>query len=92
MPLMMKLEGGDEVVVLDVATGAWAATRPDLRSEWTVRQYGPLRLWDAVEEAIDLVGGWPGLPTSSVTGSPSLRSGSTSGWTSPAGRAGGLLV
>lgn len=52
VPSAMKLGGGDEVVLLDVATGSQATTRPDPYGGWTVRQHGPLRLWDAVEEAV----------------------------------------
>ncbi|MFI6796088.1 ATP-grasp peptide maturase system methyltransferase [Streptosporangium canum] len=51
-PSAMKLGGGDEVVLWDVATGSLAATGLDPRGGWTVRQRGPLRLWDAVEAAI----------------------------------------
>ncbi len=48
----MRLGGGDEVVLWDVATGSLAATGLDPRGGWTVRQRGPLRLWDAVEAAV----------------------------------------
>ncbi|MEV6863761.1 ATP-grasp peptide maturase system methyltransferase [Streptosporangium subroseum] len=51
-PSAMKLGGGDEVVLLDVATGSQATTKADPRGGWTVRQHGPLRLWDAVEGAV----------------------------------------
>ncbi|MEV8630661.1 hypothetical protein AB0395_03305 [Streptosporangium sp. NPDC051023] len=51
-PSAMKLGGGDEVVLLDVATGSQATTKPDPEGGWMVRQHGPLRLWDAVEDAV----------------------------------------
>lgn len=52
----MKLGGGDEVVLLDAATGSQATTRPNPHGGWTVRRRGPLRLWDAVEGAVRA---WP---------------------------------
>lgn len=51
-PSAQLMGGGDEMILLDVATGSQATTKSDQRGGWTVRQYGPLRLWDAVEEAI----------------------------------------
>ncbi|WP_344926723.1 ATP-grasp peptide maturase system methyltransferase, partial [Streptosporangium carneum] len=51
-PSAMKVGGGDEVVLLDVATGSQATTKPDPEGGWTVHQHGPLRLWDAVEDAV----------------------------------------
>ncbi|MFC4016087.1 ATP-grasp peptide maturase system methyltransferase [Nonomuraea purpurea] len=51
-PSAEKLEVGDDVVLLDVATGSQATTRRSPGGGWTVRQHGPLRLWDAVENAI----------------------------------------
>lgn len=55
-------DGRTEQVLLDVESGAWAALW-DAGGHWTVRQGGPARLWDAVEEH---VGRWradgaPGL-------------------------------
>ncbi|UBU14549.1 ATP-grasp peptide maturase system methyltransferase [Nonomuraea gerenzanensis] len=50
-PSAEKLGLGDEVILLDVATGSQASTRR--RGEgWVVRQHGPLRLWDGVEDAV----------------------------------------
>ncbi|MEU0484823.1 ATP-grasp peptide maturase system methyltransferase [Streptosporangium sp. NPDC006013] len=51
-PSVVKLGGGAEVALLDVATGSQVTTRPDPAGGWTVRQHGPLRLWDAVEDAV----------------------------------------
>ncbi|MEU0516937.1 ATP-grasp peptide maturase system methyltransferase [Streptosporangium sp. NPDC006007] len=51
-PSAMKLGKGDAVILLDVATGSQAGTEADPQGGWTVRQHGPLRLWDAVEDAI----------------------------------------
>ncbi|MER5621993.1 ATP-grasp peptide maturase system methyltransferase [Streptosporangium sp. NPDC002544] len=56
-PSAVRLGGGEEVALLDVATGSQATTRPDPAGGWTVRQHGPLRLWDAVEGAVLL---WQG--------------------------------
>ncbi|WP_433247270.1 ATP-grasp peptide maturase system methyltransferase [Streptosporangium sp. CA-135522] len=43
---------GDTTILLDVATGSRADTRPNPGGGWTVHQHGPLRLWDAVEDAV----------------------------------------
>ncbi|WP_327236268.1 ATP-grasp peptide maturase system methyltransferase [Streptomyces sp. NBC_01317] len=44
---------GDDVVLVDVATGSQAWTEPEGAGKgWTVHQSGPLRLWDRVEEAL----------------------------------------
>ncbi|MEU4836011.1 ATP-grasp peptide maturase system methyltransferase [Streptosporangium sp. NPDC023615] len=51
-PSAMKLGSGEEVALLDVATGSQATVRPDPAGGWTVCQHGPLRLWDAVEDAV----------------------------------------
>lgn len=51
-PSAVRLGGGDEVILWDVATGSQAVTGLDPAGGWTVRQRGPLRLWDTVEEAI----------------------------------------
>ncbi|MDX2825849.1 methyltransferase, partial [Streptomyces ipomoeae] len=42
---------GDGVILVDVATGSQAWTEP-AGNGWQVHQHGPLRLWDAVEEAL----------------------------------------
>ncbi|MEV5499884.1 ATP-grasp peptide maturase system methyltransferase [Nonomuraea fuscirosea] len=44
--------GTDTTILVDVSTGSRADTRPDSAGGWVVHQHGPLRLWDAVEEAI----------------------------------------
>lgn len=44
-------EGRVERLFLDADTGAWALLR-ERDGRWTVRQGGPSRLWDAVEEHI----------------------------------------
>ncbi|MEV0823869.1 ATP-grasp peptide maturase system methyltransferase [Nonomuraea rubra] len=52
-PSAEKMGAGDEVILLDVATGSQATTRRDPNGEgWLVRQHGPLKLWHAVEDAI----------------------------------------
>ncbi|MEU4223593.1 ATP-grasp peptide maturase system methyltransferase [Nonomuraea sp. NPDC026600] len=45
---------GDETILLDVATGSQASTRKAEDGGWVVQQHGPLRLWDAVEDAIGI--------------------------------------
>ncbi|MFI6741154.1 ATP-grasp peptide maturase system methyltransferase [Nonomuraea sp. NPDC050451] len=42
----------DILTLLDVETGAQADVRPSVEGGWTVHQDGPLKLWDAVEDAI----------------------------------------
>ncbi|WP_306522284.1 hypothetical protein [Streptomyces sp. ISL-12] len=42
---------GDGVILVDVATGSQAWTCPEGQG-WVVRQHGPLRLWDAVEDGL----------------------------------------
>jgi hypothetical protein len=51
-PSAELLGGGDDVILLDVATGSQAYTRTADAGGWVVHQWGPLRLWDAVESAI----------------------------------------
>ncbi|MEU6712870.1 ATP-grasp peptide maturase system methyltransferase [Nonomuraea sp. NPDC046802] len=45
---------GDDTILLDVATGSQASTRKAENGGWVVQQHGPLRLWDAVEDAIGI--------------------------------------
>jgi len=52
-PSAQRLGTGDETILLDVATGSQSSTSKTAQGEWAVRQHGPLRLWDAVEEAIE---------------------------------------
>lgn len=42
----------DMTILVDVSTGSRADVRPDGSGGWTVHQHGPVRLWDAVEEAV----------------------------------------
>ncbi|MEV1241559.1 hypothetical protein [Nonomuraea sp. NPDC049750] len=52
-PSAEKLGLGDEVILLDVATGSQATTRRNPEDGgWLVRQHDPLKLWHAVEDAI----------------------------------------
>ncbi|MFI0420134.1 ATP-grasp peptide maturase system methyltransferase [Spongiactinospora sp. 9N601] len=51
-PSAELIGGGEHVVLLDVATGSQARIGPASAGGWTVSQRGPLRLWDAVEDAI----------------------------------------
>ncbi|MEU4577609.1 ATP-grasp peptide maturase system methyltransferase [Nonomuraea sp. NPDC023979] len=44
--------GEGKTILIDVSTGSRADTKPDAGGGWTVHQHGPVKLWDAVEEAI----------------------------------------
>lgn len=52
-PSAERLGLGVEQILLDVATGSQARTRPAENGDgWTVVQRGPLKLWDSVEDAV----------------------------------------
>ncbi|MER5624145.1 ATP-grasp peptide maturase system methyltransferase [Streptosporangium sp. NPDC002544] len=51
-PAAQRSSSGDTTILLDVGTGSRADTRPNPDGGWTVHQHGPLRLWDAIEDAI----------------------------------------
>ncbi len=51
-PAAQRASGDGTTILLDVGTGSRADTRPDPAGGWSVHQHGPLRLWDAVEDAI----------------------------------------
>ncbi|MEU8145204.1 hypothetical protein [Nonomuraea sp. NPDC048901] len=51
-PSAEKMGAGDRIILLDVATGSQATTEPSPDGGWLVRQHGPLKLWDGVEEAV----------------------------------------
>ncbi|MEU8761021.1 ATP-grasp peptide maturase system methyltransferase [Streptomyces sp. NPDC048659] len=51
-PSAERLGAGAEQILLDVATGSQARTGPDGSGGWTVTQRGPVKLWDAVEDAL----------------------------------------
>ncbi|MFD3917464.1 ATP-grasp peptide maturase system methyltransferase [Streptomyces sp. NPDC058595] len=54
-PSAERLGAGGEQVLLDVATGSQAWTRPTEGGDgWTVIQRGPIKLWDAVEDSVAL--------------------------------------
>ncbi|GLU48980.1 MvdC/MvdD family ATP grasp protein [Nocardiopsis ansamitocini] len=40
--------------VRDIASGSWALADDDGDGGWVVRQHGPVRLWDRIEEAVGL--------------------------------------
>jgi len=50
-PSAQLLRLGDDVMLLDVATGSQAWTEPE-GNGWAVHQNGPLNLWDQVEDAL----------------------------------------
>ncbi|MGW2559120.1 hypothetical protein ACWCXB_07700 [Streptomyces sp. NPDC001514] len=73
----MSLGGGDTAadVLLDVEAGSWAALYRE-GSRWLVRQGGPGRVWDEVE---DYVARWrrdgaPGLDRFLITATPDHQS------------------
>jgi hypothetical protein len=70
----------DGVILVDVATGsqAWTETTG---SGWQVHQHGPLRLWDAVEDALTT---WQeaGAPPQSAFGMTVERDGTQRVWLS----------
>ncbi|MFI2377521.1 ATP-grasp peptide maturase system methyltransferase [Streptomyces sp. NPDC018964] len=49
--ISLDRDGRTERVLLDVDTGAWAVLHED-SGQWLVRQGGPARLWDDVEERV----------------------------------------
>ncbi|MGK4580559.1 ATP-grasp peptide maturase system methyltransferase [Kitasatospora sp. HPMI-4] len=53
-PSAERMGAGGQQVLSDVATGSQARTAPDPDGGWTVTQRGPLRLWDRVEEAMQV--------------------------------------
>ncbi|GAA0916189.1 ATP-grasp peptide maturase system methyltransferase [Nonomuraea longicatena] len=78
-PSAQRLGADDEVILIDVATGSQAGTTRMDGGGWTVRQHGPLRLWDAVEGAIET---WrnAGAPDQSAFGLTVTRSGDQRVW------------
>lgn len=69
--LTLDRDGRMEHLLIDVDAGAWAAVVQDGET-WTVRQGGPTRLWDDVEETVTRwrVDGAPGLDQFEVTVTP----------------------
>ncbi|MBT2468937.1 ATP-grasp peptide maturase system methyltransferase [Streptomyces sp. ISL-66] len=66
--ITLDRDGRTEQVLIDVEAGSWAALT-DEDGRWTVRQDGPARLWDDIE---DHVTGWrndgaPGLDRFEIT-------------------------
>ncbi|MEU0727482.1 hypothetical protein [Streptomyces sp. NPDC006140] len=49
--LSLTIAGSTQHVLVDVEVGAWAALAQD-GEHWIVRQGGPVRLWDAVEDHV----------------------------------------
>ncbi|MEV0592039.1 ATP-grasp peptide maturase system methyltransferase [Nonomuraea cavernae] len=78
-PSAEKIGGEDEVFLVDVATGSQATTKPAPDGGWSVRQHGPLRLWDAVEDAI-LTWQRAGSPHQSAFGLTVTRDGRQRVW------------
>jgi hypothetical protein len=42
----------DTTFLIDVDAGSRAVVEPQSSSGWTVHQHGPVKLWDAVEDAV----------------------------------------
>lgn len=53
-PSAQRFGVGDQTILIDVATGSQASTAKAAAGGWVVRQHGPLKLWDAVEEAVEV--------------------------------------
>ncbi|MFE7133658.1 ATP-grasp peptide maturase system methyltransferase [Streptomyces sp. NPDC057638] len=53
-PSAERLGLGAEQILLDVATGSQVRTQVEGPDGWTVSQRGPLKLWDAVEDALTI--------------------------------------
>ncbi|MEV0982022.1 ATP-grasp peptide maturase system methyltransferase [Streptomyces sp. NPDC049915] len=73
--LALAHDGRHEDVLLDVASGSWAALHHDGR-RWTVRQDGPNALWDTAEEHVRRwqAAGAPGLERFTVHVTPGKHS------------------
>ncbi|MFD8737434.1 ATP-grasp peptide maturase system methyltransferase [Streptomyces sp. NPDC059618] len=73
--LTMNREGSTEEVLVDVASGAWAALYDD-NGRWIVRQDGPDNLWDSIEERLSNwhTAGTPALDEFTVTVTPEGQS------------------
>ncbi|MCX4880577.1 hypothetical protein [Streptomyces sp. NBC_00847] len=69
--LSLNRDGRTEHLLVDVDAGAWAALVQDGET-WTVRQGGPARLWDDVEETVCQweADGSPGLDLFEVAVTP----------------------
>ncbi|MEU2507898.1 ATP-grasp peptide maturase system methyltransferase [Streptomyces sp. NPDC007863] len=73
--ILIPREGGETwQVFLDVDAGSWAAVRRDGRG-WTVRQGGPERLWDRIEDHLTRwrKDGSPELDRFRITVTPDAR-------------------
>ncbi|MCX4515915.1 ATP-grasp peptide maturase system methyltransferase [Streptomyces sp. NBC_01619] len=61
--LTLNQDGRTEHVLIDVASGSWAALYQDDRGRWIARQHGPHPVWDAAEEQL---GRWHAAGTPAV--------------------------
>ncbi|MFD4542397.1 ATP-grasp peptide maturase system methyltransferase [Streptomyces bauhiniae] len=83
--LRLSTDGRDERVLIDVENESWAALH-EVDGRWTVRQGGPVALWDAVEAGL---GRWhaegaPGLERATVRVTPESQSITWRATTTPA--------
>ncbi|MFB6888939.1 ATP-grasp peptide maturase system methyltransferase [Kitasatospora sp. NPDC056327] len=53
-PSAIRTGAGAQQILWDIATGSQARTASDSDGGWTVTQRGPVRLWDKVEQSIQL--------------------------------------
>ncbi|MEE1785584.1 protein-L-isoaspartate(D-aspartate) O-methyltransferase, partial [Streptomyces sp. SP17BM10] len=69
--ITLDVGGRDQHVLIDAEAGAWAVLTED-GGKWTVRQGGPARIWDDVEEHLTwwLTDGSPGLDGFEITVTP----------------------
>jgi methyltransferase of ATP-grasp peptide maturase system len=77
-PSAELMVSSDGVTLVDVATGSQAWTSP-VGKGWQVHQHGPLRLWDAVEDALTV---WQeaGVPPQSAFGMTVREDGTQRVW------------
>ncbi|MFF7988755.1 ATP-grasp peptide maturase system methyltransferase [Kitasatospora xanthocidica] len=68
----LTLDGREQHLLIDVEAGAWAVLVPQDDEKWTVRQGGPARIWDDVEEHLTWwhTDGSPGLEQFEITVTP----------------------
>ncbi|ADI10700.1 Protein-L-isoaspartatecarboxylmethyltransferase- like protein [Streptomyces bingchenggensis BCW-1] len=69
--ISMVTEGRTEQLLIDVAGGSWAALS-EAGGHWTVRQGGPYRIWDAIEDRVSRwrADGAPALERFEITVTP----------------------
>ncbi|MEE1781876.1 protein-L-isoaspartate(D-aspartate) O-methyltransferase, partial [Streptomyces sp. SP17BM10] len=69
--ITLTIDGQERHVIIDAEAGAWAALTQD-GDKWTVRQGGPTRIWDDIEEHLTwwITDGSPSLERFEITVTP----------------------